>query len=296
MALTEAAEAWREAGEPYEFRGRRIHVHARPGRGPTVVLLHGFPTSSFDWRPVLGRLGDRAVLAFDFLGFGLSDKPASHVYGLGWQADLTESLIDRHAEGPVLVVAHDMGTSVATELMARDLEGTLGVDVAGALLFNGSIVLARARPTAGQRLLRSPLGPVFSHLLSERVFTHQIGSVFSPRHRLAPAEARDLWTLVRHGGGHRLGHRLVHYMDERETHAQRWHGAIRDWPKPLSLLWGMRDPVAVPAVLDALRELRPQAPVQEIEEIGHYPQLEAPGVVASAIIAAHARGTVDGWG
>lgn len=289
MGLTEAAEQWRRAGQVVHFREQRIHVHTRPGRTPAVVLLHGFPTSSFDWRPLLGHLGDRAVLAFDFLGFGLSDKPAGHEYGLGWQADLTEALIQRHTDGPVLVVAHDMGTSVATELMAREIEGTLIAEVAGALLFNGSIVLERAQPTAGQRLLRSPLGPLFSRLLIEPVFTRQLGSVFSPEHPLSPADASDLWALTRHGGGHRLGHRLVHYMDERVTHAQRWHGAVADWPRPLSLLWGMRDPVAVPAVLEALRELRPRAPVQELADVGHYPQLEVPARVASAIDDALSR-------
>jgi pimeloyl-ACP methyl ester carboxylesterase len=73
----------------------------------------------------------------------------------------------------VLVVAHDMGTSVATELLARAIERRLGFGVAGALLFNGSIVLDRASLTPAQRLLRSPLGSLFARLGSDRVFRHQ---------------------------------------------------------------------------------------------------------------------------
>ena len=49
-------------------------------------------------------------------------------------------------------------------------------------------------------------------------------------------------------------------MDEREERAQRWHGAIRDWPKPLHLAWGMVDPVATMKVLDGVRALRPRRP------------------------------------
>jgi pimeloyl-ACP methyl ester carboxylesterase len=72
-------------------------------------------------------------------------------------------------------------------------------------------------------------------------------------------------------------------MDERELYAGRWHGAVRDWPGDLGLAWGMRDPVATPAVLEALRELRPSAPVTELPDLGHYPQLEDPEAIAAVI-------------
>ena len=41
-------------------------------------------------------------------------------------------------------------------------------------------------------------------------------------------------------------HKTIRYMEERFRHADRWHGAIRDWPKPITLAWGMLDPVATP--------------------------------------------------
>ena len=128
----------------------RIHVFERHGIDPPLLLLHGFPSSSFDWRALLELEPDRAVLAFDFLGFGLSDKPRDHVYSLGWQADLVEHLVHEHlGRRAAYVVAHDMGTSVTTELLARDVEGRLGFELAGALLFNGSMILERATLEAG---------------------------------------------------------------------------------------------------------------------------------------------------
>jgi pimeloyl-ACP methyl ester carboxylesterase len=192
--------------------------------------------------------------------------------------------VRRHGDGrPVFILAHDMGTSVANELMARDLEGKLEMEVAGIVLFNGSMVLEVASPTPAQRALRSPLGPLVARLSSERFFRHQFGSVFSAAHPLSDAEAEDQWSLVCHNGGRTLGHRLVSYMDQRETHAERWHGAIRDWPGELSLAWGLQDPVATTAVLAALRELRPQVPVSELPELAHYPQLEDPRQIASCL-------------
>lgn len=289
MALTERVRAWQQRGRSEEFRGYGIHSFREEGGGPLLLLLHGFPSSSYDWRALLEQDLPPNRLAFDFLGFGLSAKPREHDYSLFWQADLTEELVRRHGDGrPVSIVAHDMGTSVANELMARDLEGKLEMKIGAIVLFNGSMVLEAASPTPAQRALRSPLAPLVARLSSERVFRHQLGSVFSNAHPLSEEEAEDQWSLVCHNGGRTLGHRLISYMDQREEHAGRWHGAIREWPGKLGLAWGLRDPVATTAVLAALRELRPEIPVSELPELAHYPQLEEPRRLAQALAAASA--------
>jgi pimeloyl-ACP methyl ester carboxylesterase len=284
MALTTRVATWRDRGSEEEFRGRRIHVFGRDGGEPLLLLLHGFPSSSYDWRPLLDRETDRAVLAPDFLGFGLSEKPRDHTYTLHWQADLVEELVRRRRERrAVFLVAHDMGTSVATELMARDIGGGLDMEVSGALLLNGSMIQGAASPTLGQRILRSPLGPLMSRLSSQRFFRQQFGSIFSPGHPLTEQEAEDQWTLICAGGGRTLNHKTIRYMEERFRYAERWHGALRDWQKPLALAWGMLDPVATPAVLDAVLDLRPSAPVTRFEDLGHYPQIEDPARVEDAL-------------
>ncbi len=179
-----------------------------------------------------------------------------------------------------------MGTSVATELMARDLRGELDFEMTGALLFNGSMLLHLAKPTVGQKILRSRFGPLASRLTTERGFRAQFSRVFSAEHPLSDEEAADQWSLIAHNGGQRIGHLLVHYMAERERFTERWHGAIRDWPGPLTLTWGLKDPVARTEVLDGLRELRPGVPVIELPELAHYPQIEDAGQIAAALDAA----------
>ena len=72
-------------------------------------------------------------------------------------------------------------------------------------------------------------------------------------------------------------------MDERFRYADRWHGALRDWPGELRLAWGMLDPVATTKVLEAVRALRPQAPLTELPDLGHYPQIEDPAQLNSAL-------------
>jgi pimeloyl-ACP methyl ester carboxylesterase len=285
--VNDRVTTWRDRGRDEEFRGRRIYVADRAGGGPLLLFLHGFPSSSYDWRLLLERETEHAVLAPDFLGFGLSEKPRDHEYTLHWQADMVEELVRRsERNGPVFFLAHDMGTSVANELMARDIEGSLAMDLIGGLLLNGSMVQDAASPTLGQRILRSSVGGLFSRLSSERFFRQQFGSIFSPDHPLTREEAEDQWELICADGGRTINHKTIAYMDERFKHADRWHGAIRDWEKPLSVAWGMLDPVATEQVLDAFLALRPSAPVTRFEDLGHYPQIEDPGRVADALHAA----------
>jgi pimeloyl-ACP methyl ester carboxylesterase len=289
--LTDRVRRWRDAGTTEEVLGRHLYVHREDGsEDPLLLFLHGFPSSSYDWRELLALRGDgRATLAFDFLGFGLSEKPRDHVYTLAWQADAAEELVRRAGSPPVFVVAHDMGTSVATELMARDLRGELAMDLTGALLFNGSMLLHLASPTVGQRLLRSRLAPLFARLSSERTFRIQFGRVFSAEHPLSAEEAADQWSLLTHGGDRSIVRRTIHYMDERERLTDRWHGAIRDWPGALSLAWGLLDPVATTAVLDGLRALRPGVDVFELPDAAHYPQIERPDLISAALDRGLAR-------
>jgi pimeloyl-ACP methyl ester carboxylesterase len=285
--LGERTRAWRDGGDFVELGGHRIFVrdnarssNAAVGDGLPLLVLHGYPSSSYDWRPVIERMPGRRVLCFDFLGFGLSDKPRDHVYSLLGQADLVVAVARHFGVDRVVLLAHDMGTSVATELLARDGEGKLPLSLAAVLLTNGSMVLERASLTVSQRLLRSRLGPWVARLSNERLFRAQFSRIFSREHPLGREDAQDQWALLAHADGHRILDRLTFYLHERVRYAARWHGALREWPGPLHLAWAMRDPVCVEGVLDAVRELRPRAPVTRWEGLGHYPQIEDPGTVA----------------
>ena len=281
-SLTPRVRAWRDDGEYVMVGGDRIFVRRRNAPGPLRLFLHGFPSSSYDWRGTLSSLDHVSTLALDFLGFGLSDKPRHLTYSLFTQADIVEQLLAGESR-PVVLVAHDMGTSVATELLARDLEGRLGFNLTGALLFNGSVIIERASLTWAQKALRSPVGPALARLSSRRVFVRQFARLFSEARPLSDEEAEDQWVLWRRAGGARLAHRLIHYIGERRTYASRWHGAVHDWDGDLRLVWGMRDPVATPHVLAGLRELRPAAPVTELPAVGHYAQIEQPEKIAAAV-------------
>ena len=276
---------WRDGGTPLTTSAGTVFVRSAPGDGPTILLLHGYPSSSFDYRHVVPHLAGRAWLTLDFLGFGLSDKPRPHRYSLFEQADIVQSVVAQAAPGPVVIVAHDMGTSVTTELLARDLQGQLSFDLQRVVLSNGSVILSRASLRPVQKVLRGPLGPLAARLSTKGRFSREFGLLFSKQHPLSAEEAEAQWALMTNNDGHRIAHLLISYLDERERHADRWHGAVRDWPKPLSFLWALDDPVATTNVLDGLRQLRPAADVVELPGVGHYPQVEVPQVFTRAALS-----------
>ena len=276
---------WRDGGRWLPTPAGSVFVCSAPGDGPTILLLHGYPSSSFDYQGLIPHLAGRAWLTLDFLGFGLSDKPRPHRYSLLEQADIVQAVIAEFAPGPVVLVAHDMGTSVTTELVARDLQGHLPFELQKVVLTNGSVILRRASLRPIQRVLRSPLGPVVARLSNKATFSREFGRLFSAGHPLSADEANAQWALMSYNRGHRIAHLLISYLDERKRYAERWHGAVRDWPKPLSFLWALDDPVATTNVLDGLRELRPAADVVELPNVGHYPQVEVPEVFTRAALS-----------
>lgn len=281
--LTARVQEWSRAGEWLQVGGHRIFTTERGGSGAPLLLLHGYPSSSYDWRRAIEQLEHRRITSFDFLGFGLSDKPREHVYSLHAQADLVQTIAERYGSEPIVLVAHDMGTSVATELLARDLEGRLRFKLAAVLLFNGSMIIERASLTISQKLLRSRIGPLAARLSTERTFRAQFARIFSEDHPLTAAEAADQWSLLAHNGGHRILDRLTFYLRERVTYASRWNGALRNWPGALELAWAGRDPVCTEAVLKSVLALRPRSRLTRLPALGHYPQIEDPSAVAAII-------------
>lgn len=276
--LPAGVRQWQDGGRLLKTGAGSVFVRSAPGTGavPTVLLLHGFPSSSYDFRGVVDRLGGRARLTLDFLGFGLSDKPRPHRYSLLEQADIVQDVVADAGVGPVVLLAHDMGTSVATELLARDISGGLPFDLQRAVLTNGSVIIERASLRRSQKILRGPLGPLFARLTNKRRFIRGFAELFSAQHPLSAEEAEAQWALLAREDGQRILHLLCAYLNERVRFAPRWHGAVRDWTKPLGFLWATGDPVATTNVLDGLRELRPAADVIELPGIGHYPQIEVP--------------------
>ena len=285
-------EAWRERGRTVELpEGRVFAIETGEGSGTPVLVLHGFPTCSYDFADVAARLGrSRKLVLLDFLGFGFSDKPHDAGYSLFEQADVVEQVLRTTPHRKVHVWAHDMGTSVTTELLARRERKLLSFEIASVVLMNGSVHQEMASLTLGQNLLRSPVGNAFARLSRRAVFVAQMRRILA---RQPPAEVLDrMWDLLARADGVLRLPRTIGYVEERKRFTRRWIGALERNDLPLLVAWGAKDPVALVSIAERLVRETPSADLVTWDDLGHYPQIEDPTRVAETVEAFFRR--VDG--
>ena len=100
MDLSPAVQAWRAGGRTVRACGMDVFVRDEGQGAVPLLVLHGMPSSSFDFASLWPALAARRrVVALDFPGYGFSDKPAEYSYSLLEQADVVEvvarALVDR---------------------------------------------------------------------------------------------------------------------------------------------------------------------------------------------------------
>jgi pimeloyl-ACP methyl ester carboxylesterase len=291
VSASERVEQWRGLGTEHLIGEERVFVVDAPPTGPAVapplLVIHGFPTSSFDFVDVLAALrAARRVVLLDLPGFGLSAKP-DRAYSLFGQASVVETVVAGLELSEVDLLTHDMGDSVGGELLARDLEGALPFSVRRRVLTNGSIYLDLAHLTDGQRFLAA----LPDARLDEAAAPGRDALVAALEATLGPEPTADddaltaAADLVVRDGGNRLLPRLIRYLAERSQHEERWTGAIETHPAPLAIVWGDADPIADWSMTDRLVERRADATRARLAGVGHYPMVEEPEVFAEAVLA-----------
>jgi pimeloyl-ACP methyl ester carboxylesterase len=289
MAGSQRLDEWIRSGETRALAGHRIFVRtaATPGL-PALLLIHGYPTASYDWHRVWSRLAARySLYACDMLGFGMSDKPRSSDYPIALQADICQALLDDFGIASAHVLAHDYGDTVAQELLAREREGRLRLQ--STCFLNGGLFPETHRARTVQKLLATPvLGTLLARTMSYRKFESTMLSI-SGRQPPSREELGDLWVLVERDGGRQALARLINYMEQRRANRERWVGALVESRVPLRLICGSVDPVSGAHLADRYREVVPDPDVVLLDGVGHYPQLEDPDRVLDAYFAFRAR-------
>jgi pimeloyl-ACP methyl ester carboxylesterase len=279
--MAERIEQWWEAGERIvvELGGaeRRIFVR-RMGSGSHMTLLHGYPSSSHDWAKVAPALAaEHSLLMPDLLGFGASDKPEDHEYSIHEQADLVEALWRQAGIDSTVLVAHDYSVSIAQELLARGAAGISAVH-----LLNGGLYPDLHRPQPVQTALLDPeQGPQLSAAMTEELVVEALRPTYGAGYD-GTADSEAIWRAISRGPV--LMHRLIAYMTDRRTHEERWVGALEGTEVPLAFVWGMQDPVSGAHMAERIRERLPDAPFSALHDVGHWPTLEAPERVVSAVL------------
>jgi pimeloyl-ACP methyl ester carboxylesterase len=290
--MSPSLEAWWRRGGFIDWRGHRVFV-ARGGRGPALLLVHGYPTGSYDWHAVWDVLATHfTVIAPDMLGLGFSDKPADHAYSVQDHADLHDELIDRLGLRHVSLLAHDLGVSVAQEMLARGEEDPGRPRVDATVLLNGGLCPEAYRPRLIQHLLSSPMGPWIGPHIPRRAFERSVRALFGPQSTPADALIDDFWSLAIHQDGLKVAHAVGRFYLDRLALRDRLVGPLLRRAVPVQVINGAADPNSGRHMADRYRALVRDADIVSLEGVGHWPQIEAPHDVLGAalpFLRAHAR-------
>jgi pimeloyl-ACP methyl ester carboxylesterase len=282
--------AWRERGRMVDATplGHRAFLidEGDPEASPdsTLVLLHGFPESSYSYSGAFPLLagGFQRLISFDFIGYGFSAKPTSgFAYSLMEQADVVLRLLREAGVRGCHFLAHDMGDSVMTELLARlndNCPEWFDTGVLSVSFTNGSMVLGDAKLRVGQRALVSPLGKLLARITdSPTIFEKQVVSA-QGNDKLTEEQILDMYSAASTDAPRGLMAELIGYLRERRRfEGSRWLPAVRDCAAPVQICWGGDDAVAPVAIAERLKaEVKPDARLTVVEGLGHFAQIQDP--------------------
>ncbi len=280
------ANEWKFKGEFITVNDRKLFVidtssfFSTEDQAPskTMVILHGYPTSSYDYYKVLPELSKHyRVIVHDHLGFGFSDKPLDYSYSLLDQTDLALQLWQQLGVKKVHLLAHDYGTSVATEIIARNNNNKLTIEIENLTLCNGSMHIELSQLRTIQKLLKNKwLGKYVAKLTTYAIFSKNLRNVYFDETKVSNNELKDMWMQLEYNEGRKVIHKLSQYINERYTYWNRWIGALKETNLQTNIVWAKNDPVAVPAIAMLIATEVSNNKLFWIENTGHFPMLENP--------------------
>lgn len=247
-----------------------------PGGAPRVVLVHGTPTWSYEWRHLLQRLAPtHEVMALDHLGFGRSDRPDRAAYTPEAHARrFAQAMGTLAPEGPVSLVVHDFGGPIALDWALEHPERLAHLVVVNSWMWplTDDPAMARMARLAGGGLFRLAYRHLNASLRfimpaaygNRRHLTRDIHTQYLAPFRDPVARERVLFALARSLAG------------SSDFYATLWARRERVAGVPATLLWGMEDSALKPSLLERWGEALPHAAVHRLDGVGHWPHEEAP--------------------
>jgi pimeloyl-ACP methyl ester carboxylesterase len=289
--------SWLDAGAYFDYLGFDIFYRVE-GSGPPLLLIHGYPFNSFDWEPIWPTLTRRfTVIAPDMMGMGFSAKPVAYEYSVHDHADMHEALLAHLAIGNAHILAHDIGDSVGQELLARYEFGQNAYgapNIESITWLNGGMFVETYRPRAAQKLMsQTPLGDILSPLhssplsgLSHRLLEPTLREMFGPNTKPTRHMMNVFNQILDYNDGRRVLHKVGRFINDRYTYRNRWVRAMRQTKVPMRLIDGPIDPNSGAHMARRYAELIPEPDVVMLaDDIGHWPQLEAPDAVLTHFLA-----------
>lgn len=282
--------AWKNEGEYINYGpfGHKLFVKQLGNHNAssemTLLLIHGFPESSYSFHAIVEgmmKTFDRIIL-LDMLGYGLSDKPTTdYTYSLFEQADTVFEVWKHFGIKGGHMLSHDMGDSVATEIVARHENGLMPAWFSEGLqsltFTNGSMILELAKLRITQKLLLSKYGYLLKNATNFKLFDQQVKSAHG-NNKLSAKAIEMLWKANIYNDGHKKAYLTIRYLNDRKRFEKtRWLPALAKTKLPIHICWGADDVVARVEMAHYLKSnVCNNAELTIMEGLGHFCQLGSP--------------------
>jgi len=277
-----ALRQWRAGGHYFSIADHH-YFYRSEGQGPALLMVHGFPMSSWDWKDVLGPLSQNyRVIAPDFLGYGFSDKPGDGDYSTAAHARTLRALLETLNISEAHVLTYSFGCSVTQQLLC-DTAGDDRLRIQSVTFMNGGLFPASNHPSEVQLKLLSPEGPEIAQHLTRSFLENVLPPIFGPNTQPSEQLITDYWELLNLNDGRLRLPRLIGYLRDRTDFASQWEEALIHHPAKKQLIVGTVDYISGPKMAEEYRAKVPNAHITVLDEIGHYPQVEAPEIVIKAV-------------
>jgi pimeloyl-ACP methyl ester carboxylesterase len=297
------ASLWCESGEYFSWKSTLsvnadfaalsiFHACQGDPDNPAILMIHGYPTSSFDYAPLFPALSDDYhICALDTPGYGFSDKPMGGFdYSIFDDAQLIDYYIREIAAlDDFALLTHDKGDSVGLALLQiYQAYDEAPYQITHHFITNGNIFLPLAQLTSGQKVLLNPVsGPVVSNLLPADQFARGIGeSTFATT--LTQSEIQAYASIFGYQDGISVQHEIIEYLNERKANEVAWLETLGRSDIPTTIIWGELDQIAPLAVADHvwmnyLRERETPATYWRIPCADHYLQVDTSDLMANIL-------------
>jgi pimeloyl-ACP methyl ester carboxylesterase len=289
---SDLARDWYQGGDYFEWtsttednNGTRVNVFYRTWgdeSNPKLVLIHGFPNSSFDYYKMIPFLEDDYHIAtLDFPGSGFSDKPLDGFnYMLAENAEIVDHFV-REVVGfeDFALFTHDRGVSIGLAFLGNYLDNPdPGYTVNYHFLSNSGMFLPLANLSTGQmRMLDSETSQQMLALRAAQ-----------PRPTEGEPESLAYSDIFAFNQGNISLIYVGRYLLERQANEVRWLENLPRSSVPVAYLWGLADNVNPPRIANYvwdtyLNEREVQSSFWLLPTAGHYPQRDNPEEVAKIV-------------
>ena len=291
------AEDWYRNGAYFEWasttrnnEGRQVQVFYRTfgdRSNPALVILHGYPTSSFDFREMIASLeNDYFIATLDFPGFGFSDKPQDgYSYMLADDAQLVDYFVREIVRlSSFHLLTHDRGGSVGFAFLGNYLREEKPYEITYHFISNGGLFLPLTN--LGQ-------GRFWQQAERRQGLGHQLGPEPPPRPnrpRVTEGRPRQVANADIQAFNDGVGARFFvgKYLLERAANEYHWLDNLRESPVPPALIWGLLDTPNPPRIGNHIwHTYLDKRPVESsywlLPTAGHYPQWDVPEEMAGIV-------------